>query len=270
MNYVFSLFIFITGLCFGSFVNMLVYRKAIKYGLVKNKITKKIIDSKKSFCDYCGKELKWHENIPFFSWLIQKGKTRCCNKKLPGSYPIVELMTALLFLILDQKYSLISALIENFEWINLVRIIFAVLFITLLVFSFVFDYKYLILPDFSTMILIIISFFGVIFDESNILPYLLSALGASAFLLMLNLITKDKGMGMGDVKFAIFMGLFLGFPKIVVAFYVAFVLGAIVGLLLMLFKKAKKKSQIAFGPFLIIGLFVAWWWGELIVKLVGL
>jgi prepilin signal peptidase PulO-like enzyme (type II secretory pathway) len=270
MNYVFSLFIFITGLCFGSFVNMLVYRKALKYDLKKNKITKKILSSKKSFCDYCGKELKWFENIPVFSWFIQKGKTRCCNKKLSKSYPFVELLTASLFLVLDQKYSLVSALIENFGWITWVRIIFAVLFITLLVFSFVFDYKYLILPDFSTIILIIIAFLGVVFDEKDLLPYLLSALGASAFLLTLNLITKDKGMGMGDVKFAIFMGLFLGFPNIIVAFYVAFVLGAIVGLFLMLFGRANKKSQIAFGPFLIIGLFVAWWWGELIVKLVGL
>lgn len=270
MKIIINSLVFLVGLCFGSFINMLIYRKSVNYGLNKNKRTKKILNSKKSFCDYCGKELKWYENIPVFSWFIQKGKTRCCNKKLSKSYPFVELLTASLFLVLDQKYSLVSALIENFGWITWVRIIFAVLFITLLVFSFVFDYKYLILPDFSTMILIIISFFGVIFDESNILPYLLSALGASAFLLMLNLITKNKGMGMGDVKFAIFMGLFLGFPNIVVAFYVAFVLGAIVGLLLMLFKKAKKKSQIAFGPFLIIGLFVAWWWGELIVKLVGL
>jgi len=77
-------------------------------------------------------------------------------------------------------------------------------------------------------------------------------------------------MGMGDVKLAIFMGLFLGYPKIILAFYVAFIVGAIVGLILMIFKKAKKKSQISFGPFLILGILVAWWWGEKIVELIGL
>jgi prepilin signal peptidase PulO-like enzyme (type II secretory pathway) len=124
----------------------------------------------------------------------------------------------------------------------------------------------MILPDFSTVILIIIAFSGVMFDESNVIPYLLSALVASGFLLILNLITKGKGMGMGDVKLAIFMGLFLGPQKTTVAFYVAFIVGAIYGLILMALKKAKKKSQIPFGPFLILGIFGAWWWGDIIIK----
>ena len=75
---------------------------------------------------------------------------------------------------------------------------------------------------------------------------------------------------MGDVKLAIFMGLFLGYPKTIVAFYVAFIVGAIFGLILMIFKKANKKSQVPFGPFMIFGFFVAWWWGEKIVELIGL
>lgn len=260
--------IFVLGMCFGSFVNMMIYRTAVDYKLENKKFNVK--GEKRSFCDYCGRHLKWWENIPIISWLVQKGKTKCCNKKLPIFYPAVELSTALLFLLINQKFFLTLSLIENFEVVSVIRLIFAFLLITLLVFCFVFDYKYMILPDFSTIILIIIALFGVIFDERNALPYFLSALGASSFLLILNLITKDKGMGMGDVKFSIFMGLFLGYPNIIVAFYVAFVSGAIVGLLLILLKRKNKKSQIAFGPFLIFGLFVAWWWGEKIVHLIGL
>jgi leader peptidase (prepilin peptidase) / N-methyltransferase len=78
------------------------------------------------------------------------------------------------------------------------------------------------------------------------------------FLLFLNLITKGKGMGMGDVKLAIFVGLFLGWPRILVAMYAAFIVGAVVGVGLILGKKVKRKSQIPFGPFLILGTAIAY------------
>jgi leader peptidase (prepilin peptidase)/N-methyltransferase len=108
----------------------------------------------------------------------------------------------------------------------------------------------------------------VVFDEPNIVPYLLSAVGAAGFLGLLYLITKGKGMGFGDVKLAAFMGLFLGYPKIIGAFYIAFIVGAVIGLILMIFKKANRKTQIPFGPFLILGTTIAWWWGDFFFKLV--
>ena len=240
---------------------MLVYRTAVDYKLEKKKF--KVKGEKRSFCDYCGRQLEWSENVPILSWLIQKGKTRCCGKKLPVSYPIVELLMGILFLIYEMMMTPRSGGAS-------VLFIFGLLIIVFLVFSAVFDLKYMILPDFSTIILIVLSFLGVIFDEANIIPYLLSALVASGFLLILNFFTKGKGMGMGDVKLAIFMGLFLGHPKTIVAFYVAFIVGAIFGLILMILKKANKKSQVPFGPFMIFGFFVAWWWGEKIVELIGL
>lgn len=252
------IFIFILGLCFGSFVNMLIYRVAVKYRLEKEKF--EIKDKNRSFCDYCGKQLNWYENIPVVSWLVLKGKTKCCHKKLPISYPVVELLTGILFLIYEMRFMIYES--------NILFWILGLIVVVLLIFSAVFDWKYMILPDFATVILIIMAFLGVIFDESNIIPYLLSALIASGFLLVLNLITKGKGMGMGDVKFALFMGLFLGYPKIIVAFYVAFVVGAIYGLGLIFFKKASKKSQVPFGPFLILGTLTAWWWGQWVINLV--
>lgn len=245
--------IFILGLCGGSFVNMLVYRTAVKYELTKNKI----VNKKRSFCDFCGRQLKWYENIPVISWMIQKGRSRCCQKKLPILYPITEITTGLLFLIFSLKFE-----ISNLNFF------IGLIIITLLVFLTVFDLKYLILPDFAVVTLIIISFLGVVFDEPNIIPYFLSGLAGGGFLWLLNLITKGKGMGLGDVKLAVFMGLFLGYPKIIVAFYVAFVVGAIVGIILMIFKKIKKKTQIPFGPFLILGTLVAWFWGSKIIELV--
>jgi len=115
--------------------------------------------------------------------------------------------------------------------------------------------------------LITVSFLGVIFDEPNIIPYLVSAIVGSGFLLILYLITKKKGIGFGDVKLAIFMGLFLGWPKIILAMYIAFITGAVIGVIGIFLKKINKKSQIAFGPFLILGTVIAWLWGKQILSL---
>jgi prepilin signal peptidase PulO-like enzyme (type II secretory pathway) len=253
---------FILGLCFGSFVNMLIYRTASKYKILKIKRADTSVrpyNESRSYCDYCGKQLSWYENVPVFSWLFLKGKTKCCSKKLPLSYPIVELSMGILFLI--------SVFIGRPQESSL-QFGLGLLIIVLLVFSAVFDWKYMILPDFSTIILIIISFLNLLINKENIIIYLLSALISAGFLWFLNLITKGKGMGMGDVKLALFMGLFLGYPKIIVAFYGAFITGAIYGISLMFFKKAGKKSQIAFGPFLILGTLMSWWWGEKIIELI--
>jgi prepilin signal peptidase PulO-like enzyme (type II secretory pathway) len=266
MEILMVIIIFVLGLCFGSFVNMLIYRTAINYKLESRKF--KVESKNRSFCDYCGKQLNWYENIPVFSWLILKGKTKCCHKKLPLSYPLVELITGIIFVI-NSKFP-----ISNFQFLNKTQFLFyliSLIIIVFLVFSTVFDLKYMILPDFSTVILIIVAIIGIIIGRPQESPvqFILSAILASGFLLFLNLITKGKGMGMGDVKLAIFMGLFLGFPKTIIAFYAAFIIGAIIGILLMIFKKAKKKTQIPFGPFLILGTFISWWWGEMIVKILS-
>jgi prepilin signal peptidase PulO-like enzyme (type II secretory pathway) len=261
MEILVGIIIFVLGLCFGSFINMLIYRTAVQYKLKKIKFPISNDKKARSFCDYCGKQLKLYENIPVFSWLFLKGKTKCCHKKLSISYPVVEIIMGILFVINFQF------LISN-DKLNWFSILLSLLIIVFLVFSAVFDWKYMILPDFSTIILIIIVFFGVIFDEKNIISYLLSALISAGFLLILNLITKGNGMGMGDVKLAIFMGLFLGYPNIIVAFYVAFILGAIYGIGLIIFKKANKKSQVPFGPFLILGTLISWFLSEQIINLV--
>lgn len=258
--------IFILGLCLGSFVNMLVYRTAVKYRLKRTAFAKDTASRGRSFCDFCGRQLGWYENIPIISWIIQKGKSRCCHKKLSILYPIVELITGILLVTVVLKFNLLESNLPTI--LEIVRVLFGAGLITLLVFCATFDFKYLILPDFAVVILIVISFLGVVFDEPNIVPYLLSAVGAAGFLGLLYLITKGKGMGFGDVKLAIFMGLFLGFPKIIVAMYIAFVVGAIFGLIGMVFKKMTKKTKISFGPFLILGTLIAWIWGNQIIGII--
>lgn len=253
--------IFVLGLCFGSFVNMLVYRVAVEYGLTKGDHKSRPYNNNRSFCDYCGRQLGWYENIPVVSWIIQKGKTRCCRKKLPVLYPIVEIIMGILFLIYDLRFMIQES--------NIILWILGLVIIVFLVFSGVFDLKYMILPDFSTAILVISAFVWLMVGAIHELPlHLLSAAGSFLFLYFLYLITKKRGMGFGDVKLAIFMGLFLGYPKIIVAFYVAFIVGAVIGSFLLIFnKKMNKKTPIPFGPFLILGTLVAWWWGNQIIGL---
>ena len=109
MEILLGIIFFVLGLCFGSFVNMLVYRTAKKYKILKIKRADTSVrpyNESRSYCDYCGRQLKWFENIPVFSWLFLKGKTKCCKKKLPVSYPVVELLMGILFLIYSFKFNI--------------------------------------------------------------------------------------------------------------------------------------------------------------------
>lgn len=240
--------IFILGLIVGSFINMAVWRLGNKKSFFKEQ---------RSFCDFCKKQLKWYDNIPVLSWIIYGGKSRCCKKKLPLSYPIVEIMTGTLFLF---NFILFP--------INYWLLIINFLIIGFLVFEATFDFKYMLLPDFTAYSLILLALVNW-FLLGRPISYMISAVISAVFILCLHKI-KIKGheaMGDGDIFLAFFMGLFLGAPEIIVAFYVAFIVGAIVGVLLISSKKIKRMTPIPFGPFLILGTFVAYVWGEKIVKL---
>ena len=237
------LIFFLIGICCGSFVNMLVYRTEIRYKL-KNLKLKHQNNNERSFCDFCGKQLNWYDNIPVISWIWLGGKSRCCRKKLSWYYPLVELITGILFALMGNNY-------------------LGMVIITLLVFAAVFDMKHMILPDFSTYILIGMTVVLLMGGHGGPpLQNIIAGAGSFLFLLFLHLVTKGKGMGMGDVKYAMFMGLLLGWPKIVLAFYIAFIGGALVGVALVIVGKYRRKSKMPFGPFLIGGTIVSWWWGN--------
>jgi prepilin signal peptidase PulO-like enzyme (type II secretory pathway) len=251
----FQAIIFVLGLCVGSFVNMAVYRYAIKNKLKnqKSEIKTKTKNSKRSYCDGCGRQLKWFENIPVVSWVIQGGKARCCSTPLPLQYPIVEFGTGILYLLSYKlqiyNFQTISKL-PNFQ--NLLMLGLGLVMIGIMVFATVVDLRYMILPDGATVALIILALIvGISVDK------LLAGICGVAFLGGLHLITRGKGMGLGDVKLALFMGLFLGIRGLVVAFYIAFIVGAVVGVIMLALNKKKLKSPIPFGPFLLLGTFIS-------------
>lgn len=217
----------------------------------------------RSYCDFCKKQLHWYENVPVVSWLVQGGKTKCCGKKLPGQYPIVEMGMGLL-LILNFKF--LNNILNNpyvgeagFQFLLL---LISSLILVFMVFSFVFDLKHMILPDFSTAILIILGIIYVLlFSYVDWENYLIGGLLGVGIIGGLYWITKGKALGFGDVKLAVFMGTFLGVKNLIIALYVAFITGAIVGVYLLLCGKKNARSPIPFGPFLLLGTLVAWWFG---------
>ncbi len=220
-----------------------------------------ILKKQRSFCDFCKKPLRFYDNIPLLSFLVYRGKSRCCGKKLPGYYPVVEMLMGILFALKSPP----SPLFE--ERGGIVLLVLWSIWV-LLVFEAVFDVKKMMIPDATAIPLMVLAelrrrLLGLPVSEWW------SALGAGLFIWLLTKI-KIKGkqaMGEGDALLAVFMGLFLSFPKIIVAFYVAFISGAVIGLILIAKKKKKQLSPIPFGPFLIFGTIIAYFWGEKIISL---
>jgi prepilin signal peptidase PulO-like enzyme (type II secretory pathway) len=253
-----GIIIVIFGLGIGSFLGMLVTRfddqKQEKFDW------KRVFGVgkrwRRSRCDSCGRKLLWWENIPVVSFLVLKGRCRTCRSPIPFWFFLIELATGISFF-LTYFYWLKNS---PFSYFNLLVYLFIA---SVLIFIFFYDALYQIIPDFVVLILILSSLGNLI----N-LSYLGTALGAAGFFLFLNLVTRGQGMGLGDVKFAFFMGLFLGFPKIIFAFYLAFLTGALWGVILILKKKKKFGQHIAFGPFLVMGTFVGWFWGDIFLEII--
>ena len=253
MSAIIWILIFFLGLAVGSFVNCLVYRLNKEdnlRGLLKGR----------SYCPKCKKQLLWYDNLPLASFIILRGKCRWCHSPIGWNYPLVELATGLLSLII-YRFAITNQ-ISNFQF-PISNLIYNLLIAYALVAIFISDLQYRTIPDQITYPAILISLIFLIFQYPSILiSNLLSGLGAAGFFFLLVLLTRFRGMGLGDVKLAGLMGIFLGFPKIVVALYLAFLTGATVGVILILLGKKKFKSQISFGPFLVLATFIAWFWGE--------
>ncbi len=231
-----NIIIFIFGLCLGSFLNVVICRLKTKESIIKSR----------SHCPDCHKVLKWHDLIPVLSFVWQKGRCRYCGQRISWQYPLVEISTGLLFLLVfNFQFSNFSQS-PTFQLLNLIYYFFI---ISVLIVVFVYDLKHYIIPDQVIYPAIVI---GLIFNfnSSNFKNFILSALGASLFFFLIVLLTKGKGMGMGDVKLAFLMGLILGWPGIFAALIMAFFSGALVGMGLLAAGKKKIKSEIPFGPFL--------------------
>lgn len=261
--FVVTIMLFAFGLVIGSFLNVLIYRLPRGLNIAKGR----------SFCPKCKKKISWYDNIPLLSFILLRRKCRRCGKHISWRYPAVELLTAVVFVLVGlREIGEIGGIREIWGFVLSLTLV-----CTLIVVFFT-DLETMIIPD-EILVPAIIVFFvykiGSAFPIPNIpasqgeqylIPILFPALLSFLFLFLVYLITKRQGIGFGDVKFALLMGLSLGYPKIIVAFYIAFLTGALIGIILILFGKAKWKKKIAFGPFLCLGTFVSFVWGEQIAR----
>lgn len=230
----FSFLVFVFGLIVGSFLNCVIYRLEQGESFLKGR----------SFCPFCKHTLLWQDLIPVFSFVFLKGKCRYCQQKISLQYPLVEIATALLFL-----------LIFNFQFS-----IFNFIIVPFLIIIFVYDLKHYIIPDKVIYPAIIIA--GIFNFQFSIL----SAIGAAVFFAAIVLVSYGRWMGIGDIKLAFLMGLILGFPNILVALFLSFFIGAIIGIGLIISGKKKLKSEIPFGPFLVAGTIIAMFVGKELVN----
>ncbi len=275
-NFLILLYLFIIGACIGSFINMAIYRT--------NK-NKNFFGT--SFCDHCKKPLVIKDLIPLLSFIYYKGKSRCCNRNLDKSMPVVEVLTALSYLVLGLLF-VNGFFNENVKWLIL---IFWLLNIPILIFVFFYDLKFFEIPVFP----VVFSYFSwVIYKislvyieytnyklqitKSEISKYLVNAglldskiqylkedliwtvgfaLFVFMFFLFLFLITKGKGMGFGDVYFSPLLALLCEYPSSPIYLSSSFIVGAVFGVILIIFKGKNMKTAVPFGPFLIIGLLIA-------------
>ena len=275
MTFLLYFFVFLFGLTIGSFLNCVIYRLEKKQSALKGR----------SYCPHCKHQLKWYDLVPVLSFIILKGKCRYCYKKISWQYPLVEIGTALLFLLIFNFQFSWQGNILSLTNQAIFNSCFLFLISCFLIVIFAYDLKHYIIPDRVVFSGIAIVFVYKLIENlefrnwnlienwslkiENFQPLLYSlgiGLIAAGFFLAIVLATKGRGMGIGDVKLGFLMGLFLGWPSIFVALFFAFLIGAIIGIGLILAQKKTLKSEIPFGPFLVTGTFIALFWGKELIN----
>lgn len=239
---------FVLGLICGSFLSMLTYRLPRELSL-----------GGRSFCDHCGKKITWYQNIPVLSYLIMKGKCSECSRHISLRYPFIEISTGILFVLtyFTIKYPLdpfVFWIHQSFGNLGLPFLLFIVICSIAL---FVVDLETQILPDviLFAMLLAVISF-CVLLPSPLLFVHLLWGFLSGSFFLLVYLITRERGMGFGDVKLSFVAGLLLGFPYTLVWILLSFLLGSMFGIVLLSLGRVKIGQPIPFGPFLIGSLLI--------------
>jgi len=269
----FYLCLFLFGLAVGSFLNCVIYRTENGLSFLKGR----------SFCPRCNHQLSWQDLVPVLSFIFLGGKCRYCKKPISLQYLLVELATGLLFLLIfNYQFPLLrqgfggQAIFNQYSIIsfqNLFYLCYLLIVSCFLIVIFVSDLRTYIIPDEVVYGAILVSgiwylvsgIFFQAYTKYYILNTIYSALAAASFFFAIVLISRGRWMGVGDIKLAFFMGLFLGWPNILVALFLAFFIGAIIGVGLILAGRKKLQSEVPFGPFLVTGTFLALFWGQTII-----
>ncbi|MBU1626161.1 prepilin peptidase [bacterium] len=251
MNTAFLIFIFIIGLCIGSFLNVCIYRIPERKSIIKPG----------SHCFRCHSPIKPYDNIPILSYIFLGGKCRMCGALISFQYPAVEFATALLFVFFFLRSGLDLRQLANFPSSGVV-ILFIYAYLAAMIVITMIDYTHQIIPDRISIPGIACGYLLTLYRStiSNKTHFILarditdsvlgSILGAALFYIII--VVSRGGMGYGDVKLAAMIGSFMGWKMLLVVVLLAVISGAIIGIILLLTGIKKRKEPIPFGPFLAI------------------
>lgn len=241
---VFFVALFLFGITVGSFLNVCIYRIPLKEDIAVER----------SHCMHCGHVLQWYELIPLFSFLIQGGKCRSCKKKISMQYPIVEATNALLWILI--------VICNGLQWNT---ILYCLAASCLLVIS-VIDARTKEIPFGCNVFIFALGVVQLALDYTHWYEYVIGFFAVSTLFYILLLATKGRGMGGGDVKLMAAAGILLGWKEILIAMTIGCVLGPLVHCTKMLITKNKDR-ELAFGPYLAVGIYLMFLFGDELVSL---
>lgn len=254
------LLVFLLGSAIGSFVNVLIDRSVKQQDWVKGR----------SRCDHCHKVLSWYEMVPILSFVVYRGKARCCGYPLPYRYPIVESLTGVLFgwwfLMGFFFFQLVSSpwhVIQPSFWL-----LSGVILLILLLADWLYGVVLMQVVWFGTALTLIyrvsLTVYGFYQASDLVNALILSFLAYGIFWLLYKL-TKGRGMAEGDMYVAMYLGLLLGWPKGAMAIMLSFILGAVVGVGLIATGYKTRKDTLPFVPFMVVAsILVLLRYGEII------
>jgi leader peptidase (prepilin peptidase)/N-methyltransferase len=233
------------GLVVGSFLNVVIHRLPRGSSLVRPP----------SRCPYCGTRVRARDNVPVLSYLLLRGRCRVCTAPISLRYPLIELLTAVLFVACVARFGPSA------------EAAVAALFCALLVVLAGIDAEHYLIPDRLTLPGIAVGLaIQPLRSDGSFLDALLGALiGAGLLILVINFwywLRKEEGMGLGDVNMLAMVGAFLGWRGMVVTLFMAAFLGGASGLTLLVLRRLKLKSRLPFGVFLAAGALIALFWGD--------
>ncbi len=254
-------FLFVMGLIWGSFLNVVILRTTKKKSFVKGR----------SECPKCGHKLAWFDNIPLLSYFLLGKKCRYCKKPISIIYPVIEFLTGVFFvwwfLIGFGFFKLVGGpwnILQPLFWL-VIGLVFIVIFVA--------DWLYMIIPFGLNMFLLgfVLLYRVALVASDNMRVFdffvaIMSGVTLSLLFILLNRLTQRlkgvDGFGLGDIYLVLSLGILLGWPKIVVSIVLSFVIGSVVGLYLIVSGKKKRTDYIPFGPFLILGAILALTYGS--------
>ncbi|MBI2024789.1 MAG: prepilin peptidase [Candidatus Harrisonbacteria bacterium] len=241
---------FLIGLSVGSFLNVLSLRYEAGGRLFRPDVLRG-----RSFCRGCKKTLAWYELIPLASFILQFGRCRSCRAPLTWQYPIVELISgfALAFIPMLAQPALI--------W---VPVVLTLVLITLI------DMRLMVIPDQLNLLIGVLGATLIISSGASLMDILWNnAAGAvfgAALLGLIVVITRGRGMGIGDVKLAAALGLLFGVREVLLIISAAFVLGGLVGFFMVVFNRKSLKMAVPFGPFLSLAAVLVLLFGQIPIR----